>query len=394
MPDIRAQHESGPDTSPAGTPRGSEPKDVDDKFSYIAYLQKQLLAEGWETFFREDNQGPSDEELDAILRAVAPTLGDIDERVLEVARKMWTASLELSTEYENRLTEIRYRPILNEIIEAARELEIPAVRPVDLATSTDISCTPLARPTEDRHLLFAGEGTARFCNYWTKAISRVFFSLRSISKGSSQANWDSALLSARPSGVTLAALFATKYAFQGTMLQFFRVTNIPEETDWRGALLHAMLLFSVAHEYAHFVLHENDPEVQGTLSDEESQSLELRCDSLAITISTHIGRKDNLILICTGVGALAFYRILQLCRAVKDRYVSAGRLSESTSTPHTDTHPALEKRIAAIVTQLLQPSAANDHESIRRHLDGFQGMFDMMERLTLGEVEQAIALRN
>ena len=53
---------------------------------------------------------------------VAPTLAETDEQVLDLAREMWTAPVELTTAFENRMTEFRYRPILDEIIQVADEL--------------------------------------------------------------------------------------------------------------------------------------------------------------------------------------------------------------------------------------------------------------------------------
>lgn len=99
--------------------------------------------------------------------------GEADDALREEVNRISSTSVALTTPFETRMTTVRYRPILDEIIQAANDLGQQPVRPIDIVTSTDISCTPMARPTDDRHLLFADEGTARFCNYWTKAISRV-----------------------------------------------------------------------------------------------------------------------------------------------------------------------------------------------------------------------------
>jgi hypothetical protein len=149
MPHTREdQHETGLGTRPLVAQQGNESENVDDTFPYIQYLQEQQMADGWKEFFRDDNKGPDNEVVDATLKMVTPTLGETDERLLEMAREMWTAPVELRTDYENRMTETRYRPILNEIIEAAYDLGIPAVRPIELATSTDISCTPMVGAAE------------------------------------------------------------------------------------------------------------------------------------------------------------------------------------------------------------------------------------------------------
>jgi hypothetical protein len=365
----------------------------DDTYRYIEHLQEQLIADGWTDFFRSENQEPNKDLVEKVLQVVAPTVAETDESVFEMVREMWTTPVDLTTAFESRMTELRYRPILEEIIEAANELGLTPVRPIDLATSTDISCTPMARPTEARHLLFAGEGTARFCNYWTKAISRVFFTLKGLPRGLSQADWDRAMLSAKPSGIALAAMFATKYAFKGTMLQFHWVPNIPEETDWRAALLHAMFSFSVAHEYAHFIAYENNPKTHGMLSEEESQQLEFWCDKLAVKISAHVGSKKGLIQLRAGTGALALYRVMQVCQAVKDLYVATGRLPAGRDiNPHMSTHPALEERVGAIVNELIESAETSEQELVRMHVEGCLSMLDMMQRLTIALIEKGIAL--
>ncbi len=249
----------------------------------------------------------------------------------------------------------------------------------------------MARPTEARHLLFAGEGTARFCNYWTKAISRMFFTLRALPDGLSQTEWDAALISANPSGIVLAALLASKYAFQGTLLRFVWIPNISEETDWRAALLHSMLLFSIAHEFSHFVAHETKPEAQGTLSEEESQNLELWCDTLAIRICGHIGRQKGLIHVRAGLGAIAFCRVLQICHAAKEVYASNGRVPAArASGDHVNSHPDLDMRVEALVSELIESADPDEKNLIETHLSGLLGMLQMMQRLAIWLIEQSL----
>lgn len=134
----------------------------DDYFKYIEYLQRLQIPHGWTDFFQSQNQSLGTLVSEGAFKAVLPTLGETDETVIEMARKMLSDSVDLATPFESAMTQIRYQPILNEITTAANGLGLHAVRPIDLVTSTDISCTPMARPTNDRHLLFAGEGTARF----------------------------------------------------------------------------------------------------------------------------------------------------------------------------------------------------------------------------------------
>jgi hypothetical protein len=389
---IDDQEESGAGPASVTVPAGTAVSD--DSIRYVEYLQEKQIAEGWEDFFERESQWFDATTIDAVVRKVAPTLAETDQEVLEIARTMWSSPTGHGTRFESRFTELRYRPILDEIIEAAKELGVTPVRPIDLVTSTDVSCTPMARPTDDRHLLFAGEGTARFCNYWTKAISRVFFTLRSLPNGLNQAEWDNALLSAKPSGIALAALFAVKYAFQGTLLRFYWIPNIADETTWRAALLHSMLLFSIAHEYAHFVAHETNLNTRGALYREDSQNLELWCDKLAIRVCVHVGKKGRLIQVRAGLGALAFFRVLQICYAVQRLYVAAGRVAaDHSSNSGLESHPALDLRVEALARELLESAAPEERDLIKTHVDGLLSILAIMERLTIGLITQEIALK-
>jgi hypothetical protein len=390
LTDDQDESRAGPEAMPAAAGAAA----TDDSLRYIEYLQEKQVAEGWEEFFERESFGLDAATVDALVKKVAPTLGESDEEVLEMARAMLSSRTGPRSRFETRFTELRYRPILDEIIEAAQELGLTPVRQIDLVTSTDISCTPIARPTDDRHLLFAGEGTARFCNYWTKAIARVFFTLRNLPRGVGHAQWDESLLSAKPSGVVLAALFAVKYAFQGTLLRFYWVPNIPEETSWRAAMLHSMFLFLFAHEYAHFVAHESNSNTHGTLSSEDSQDLELWCDNLAIRICAYIGKKKELIQVRAGLGALAFLGAMQICHGVKQLYVAAGRVPAGRDTTSGfESHPALDLRVDALIEEILESIPAKERHLANTHIDGLLSMLAIMERLTIALIQQEITLK-
>jgi hypothetical protein len=247
----------------------------------------------------------------------------------------------------------------------------------------------MALPTEGRHLLFAGEGTARFCNYWSKAISRIFFTVKALPEGISETDWIFAIVSAKPSGVVLAAAMATYYASEGTLLQFVRIPNIPQETEWRSALLQSMFLFSVAHEYAHLVAYETRPDVRGILSDEESQSLELWCDRLAIALCSHIGKRQRSIHAIAGLGAIAFFRVLHLCNSATDLLEAAGCLSpEPSSRPRGISHPSLERRIEAFARELIETAEPEDEETIRAHTVGFTALLETMHELAIALIKK------
>ena len=365
----------------------------DDYFRYITYLQRSQIQEGWEEFLENPSWDIGTPAFDPTLKTVMDSSGEADDALREEVKAMLSTSVVLATPFESRITAIRYRPILDKIIQAANDLGLPPVRPIDLVTSTDISCTPMARPTDDRHLLFAGEGTARFCNYWTKAISQVVSAMKAMDMKLFETDRDADLLAANSPGMALAALLATRYAFQGTLLRFVRVPDIPEEADWRGALLRSMYLFSVAHEYAHFVAYETRPETHGILADEESQDLEIWRDRLAIKFCRHIGKQEDAPHIRAGLGAIAFFRVLEICHLAEDLYVAAGRIStRNHSGDRAESHPALNTRIGVLVGEILESANPNEKDELEYSQQGLIFIIETMQRVALKLIEQSLAL--
>jgi hypothetical protein len=365
----------------------------DEYFRYIAYLQRSQIQEGWEDFLENPSWDIGTPPFEAARKTLLESSGEADDALQEEVNRMLSTPVVLTTPFESRMTTIRYRPILDEIIEAANDLGLAPVRPIDIVTSTDISCTPVARPTNDRHLLFAGEGTARFCNYWTKAISRVVSAMKALDMNLSETDRDADLLAESSPGMALAAVLATQYAFKGTLLRFMRVPDLPEEADWRFALLLSMYQFSVAHEYAHFAAYETRPETHGILSEEESQNLELWCDRLAIKICRHIGKQKKAPHIRAGLGAIAFFRVLQICHLVEDLYVTAGLIStRRASSDGAGSHPTLDRRIEALVGEIFESADLDEKDDIEYSQQGLFFILKTMERVALQLIEQTLTL--
>jgi hypothetical protein len=84
---------------------------------------------------------------------------------------------------------------------------------------------------------------------------------------------------------------------------------------------------------------------------------------------------------------------LQICHAAKELCLAAGRVPRSHDTNNRiDTHPALDLRVSAIVTELLESAAPLERELIRTHVDGLLSMLDVMQELTITLIKQEIAL--
>jgi hypothetical protein len=172
-----------------------------------------------------------------------------------------------------------------------------------------------------------------------------------------------------------------------------RVPDIPEEAGWRGALLRSMYLFSLAHEYAHFVAYESRPETHGILPDEESQNLELWCDRLAMKTCRHIGKQKNAPHIRDGLGAIAFFRVLQISHLAEDLYIAAGRIStHRASGDRGESHPALDMRIEVLVSEMFESADPDDKKDLEYSQQGLSYILETMQRVALKLIEQSLAL--
>ena len=231
-----------------------------------------------------------------------------------------------TTPFEVPTTKAIFEPILLEVTQAAAKLGIRPVRPIEIATSTDSCASPASRPTTEDHLLFIGLGTSSFCNYWAKCITAV---ARAIAPAIGFKRVESAkdleiVFRQDPSGILLAARLCLYYAVFGTMFGFGEVQQPDTYLPYRLQLLHAMEVFAVAHEYAHFISEERIQEFTGSLEPSQSQQLEFFCDELGLAISRECESAANNYLIFAGIGALVFFRAIQVCESVRESLVTSG----------------------------------------------------------------------
>jgi hypothetical protein len=154
----------------------SSPHDTDDLYRYIESLQRQLQTPGWEEFHSlsrmktwfAENSIKFDGELE-------PQYSDIGSPAAHLEKLL--SEFEPRTRFDSPLTQATFGPLLAGITLAAERIGIKVSRTVHLATSTDVSASPAARPTEGPHYLFIGLGTSSFCNYWAKAFTAVIRAL-------------------------------------------------------------------------------------------------------------------------------------------------------------------------------------------------------------------------
>jgi hypothetical protein len=338
----------------------------DDSYRYIEYLQEQMLQTGWDKFF-DASEGKSRatellRQLKELPRWDETTNGRSFANYIERNQE----ASKFKTRYEVPISDAIFKTVLDEVALAAEKIGLNAIRPVEVVSSTDISSTLAARPTTGDHLLFAGLGTSSYCNYWSKTITAVvqaiqkshgFEKITQIEEVEQSFRGDS-------SGLLLACRLSLHYAFFGTVIGFGKVEQPEEYLAYRVALLQAMETFAVAHEYSHFVAHERFPEVGGTLDPTTNHDLERFCDELGLQISREIGNASKNFLTFAGIGALVFFRTIQLCSDIRTLIIAEHeiKIRDADSAKLESSHPDTEERIAAIRLNLVLKTAADQQE--------------------------------
>jgi hypothetical protein len=279
---------------------------------------------------------------------------------------------EPTTRFELPTTKPIFEPILSDVRQTAAKLGIRPVRQIELATSTGTCASPMSRPTSTDHLLFIGLGTSSFCNYWAKCITAVNMAIApAIGFGCVESAKDlERVFRKDPSGILLAARLCLYYAVFGTMIGFGEVQQPDTYAQYRLQLLQAMEVFAVAHEYAHFVSEERIPQFTGSLDASQSQQLEFFCDELGLVISRECQSARNNNLLFAGIGALVFFRSIQLCESVRELLVESG-LKDVREKRSSDSHPSHQERIVALKSQVCTKTDADQQREVKQFVDEY-----------------------
>lgn len=344
----------------------------DDYYRYIEYLQLQTLDEDWAPAFDSStwkdwvakNRERLEKSAEFTAGADGPSLVSDFERT--------THGVKPTTRFELPTTKPIFEPILSDVRQTAAKLGIRPVRKIEVATSTDSCASPMSRPTSTDHLLFIGLGTSSFCNYWAKCIAAVNMAIApaiGFRRVESAKDLD-AVFRKDPSGILLAARLCMYYAVFGTTIGFGEVQQPEAYSPYRLQLLHAMEVFAVAHEYAHFVSEERIPQFTGSLDASQSRQLEFFCDELGLVISRECESGRNNYLLFAGIGGLVFFRAIQLCESVRELLVNSA-LKDVRKKKISDSHPSPEERIIAIKSQVCTKTASDQQLEVKQFIDEY-----------------------
>lgn len=352
---------------------------MNDSERYLEYLQKQILTEGWEQTF--DAERIKQNFLATLKGGWARQSDATDPLIQQLEQEI--CEHQPATSYDAVTPSLIFGPLLKHVQKAAAALGIREIRKIRLTASTDSGASPLARPTTGDHTLFIGLGTSAYCNYWAKAYTGAVDALFAVEQSLRPRSLDD-LLHAGAGGaeaMRLTMRLVLYYGMFGTLLHFGEVKSSALNQVHRLKLLEAMELFVVAHEYAHFVAHENFPGAGELASD--SQHLEKFCDELGLVLAREAASKMENFLAYSGVGATLLFRSLQLSDAAAMLFrVSAPGIPPATKSE--ESHPDLEERINLVRAKVSATTPEDQLKDTIETLDFYDALARAMNALGRG----------
>lgn len=365
-----------------------------DLHRYIEFLQRQLLTPGWEAFFDPHlmkawlakNAGAPNAAFPQYRGATSP-VAHLEEL---------SHTFQPTTAFDSPETQAIFAPILEKVKRAGEEINLRVHRSIQIVTSTNISPSPVARPAEGPHFLFIGLGTSSFCNYWAKAFTAIVKVLekQNLARRFACAEEVESALRSDPSGVVLAVRLALAYGIHGSLIGFGQVNEPVQHWAYRKQLLDSMEVFVVGHEFAHLVAHEQVPEFQDILDVEASRKLEYFCDQLAIQISKRCANHEDNFLSFAGLGAILFFRAMELSEYALERISSIHGRSGLSNTPRcaggrASGHPSLTARIDRTKSLAVSLTADDQRQEVADFIEEYDLIASYLVR-TLKELLRTI----
>jgi hypothetical protein len=308
-----------------------------ERLRYLEYFQKKLVREGTEHFLSEQRQWfqLNRSRLAAEYAAIAKARGD---DVPALHNPFLTHQDQ--TEYDSIFARQIFSPILSKALQVSTKLGYPIRRPVVLANAPSVEPTPAGVPSTDSHMLFVGQGTSSFCNYWAKIFSAAIYKAGTVSK--QERSQDSVIAAIRTDPVMLQAIrLVLRYGRSESLVGFGEFKQEPHLLPFRVLLVTAMETFIVGHELAHFFLHEQYPELNGVPPDKTPREVELLCDAMGFAICSAVGEADDNEVSRHLIGPLLLLYALKLSEDVQSTLLDL-------KPQFSDTHPGLTERIQSL----------------------------------------------
>lgn len=327
---------------------------------YIEYFQRQLVRDGSDGFW-QGQKAWFDQNRTAIAEQYLKTIKSRDGKASALADSI--LAHQDQGEYDNFFAHQIFEPLVRKAIDLCCEGGFPLRNPVKFVNSPGLEPSPAALPSSAEHVLFMGQGTFSFCNYWSKIFSSAMAEIGSLPPEEHKS--PEAMLSKLKQGRVLvdATHLAVRYAYFDSLLGFGRVDQPQEIMGFRVLLVNAMEIFVVGHEIGHLLGHEAHPETQGIPPGTDAKSHELECDAVGLAISTVYGVREENAFAFQLIGPLLFFYALRTCDQVKEIL-----LDEPPA--QSDSHPSHEDRFRFALNFLDAAGAQeNIKESVQFALD-------------------------
>ena len=339
---------------------------------YMEYLQRQLLTAGAEACFDHytllQSLSPSDRRMDAY-----PTIysDEVRNEYEEGARTFVPR-----TKFDTYHSQAVFGEIQKEVETILDDMHLALTRPVHLVTSTDLSPSPVSRPSAHEHLLFVGPGTLLFCNYWAKVYSSGLLEVAKFVTSQCRTLIDPTLAAGGfkeyPWPILAASRLVLFYAFAGTLVGFGPLEQSEQHWAFRMELLKAMEVFIIGHEYAHFIWDERFGHSSTDVAPEEERSADL----LAFSICRWFGVKVNSWFAFSGAAPILFFRAIKASEDTRDTLTQAGELKE---VPTRGSHPAANDRLNAIHKIIFEGTIADQREMVLAYIGEITAVCDVMD---------------
>lgn len=327
---------------------------------YIEYFQRQLAREGSDGFWQGQKVW-----FDQNRSAIAEQFLRISKRRDGKGAALAGSVLAHQDQgnYDNFFARQIFEPLVRKALDICQEGGFPLLNPVRFVNSPGLEPSPAALPSSAEHVLFMGQGTFAFCNYWSKVFSSAMAEIGKLPP--EQHKSPEAMLSQLKQGSVLvdATRLAVRYAYFDSLLGFGRMEQPKELLGSSVLLVNAMEIFVVGHEIGHLLGHEAHPETQGIPPCMDAKSHELECDAVGLTISTAYGLREDNAFAFQLIGPLLLFYALRTCDQVK------AILLDETLTP-SKSHPSHEERFQ-FALKFLDAAGAQNHikESVQFALD-------------------------
>ncbi len=308
--------------------------DLLERQRYVEYFQRQLLPEGADEFWQAQNAW-----FESNRSALAEKLLSNSEKADASIQAFAAAILEHQNqvEYDNFFANQIFEPLVRTALDICKEGGFAPRNQVRFVNSPGLEPSPAALPSSDEHLLFAGQGTFAFCNYWSKVFSSAIAEISELPT-EERSSHEAAITKLQQDPVLVDAFrLALHYACFDSLIGFGRLEQPQELLGLRMRLVTAMEIFIIGHEIGHFLGHEAYPDTSGIPPGQDTKSHELECDAIGLAISTAYGVREDNVFAFQLIGPLLLFYALRTCEQVKSiLFGSAPAQSES--------HPSHEAR--------------------------------------------------